>query len=123
VYRLYGSTPPSQRSSARHFDGLEITFVLVSALIHTGYFLLLQQGYRQGDLSLIYPLARGSGSLLSTTIAVLVLGERPSRLALGGAALIGTGILLLARRTTHGSQRNLSIFGLMTGVLIALYTL
>jgi drug/metabolite transporter (DMT)-like permease len=107
----------------RHFGTLELTFVLGSALIHTGYFLLLQQGYQRGDLSLIYPLARASGSFLSTTTAILVFGEHPSRLALGGAALIGAGILLLARRTTGSSQPNVALFGLLTGTLIALYTL
>ena len=44
----------------------EAAFCLVSTLLHMAYFLLLQQGYRQGDLSLVYPTARATGPFLST---------------------------------------------------------
>ncbi len=50
----------------------------VSAALHLGYFLSLQLGYRSGDLSLVYPLARGTGPLLATAAAVGILGERPT---------------------------------------------
>src|SRR4051812_40394367 len=53
---------------------VEAIFVLGSAVLHLAYFLLLGQGYRVGDLSLVYPLARGAGPMLSTAAAVLVLG-------------------------------------------------
>jgi uncharacterized membrane protein len=45
------------------------------------YFLLLQRGYRDGDVSLVYPLARGTGPTLSVLGAILILGERPSLVA------------------------------------------
>ena len=48
----------------------EIGFMAGSALLHTGYFVLLNQGYRFGDLSLVYPLARGTGPLLSCAAAI-----------------------------------------------------
>ena len=54
----------------------EIGFCIASALLHMGYFLLLQQGYRKGDLSLVYPTARATGPFLSTMFAVVILGER-----------------------------------------------
>ena len=60
-------------------------FIAGSAVLHLAYFLMLQQGYRIGDLSLVYPLARGTGPMLSTTAAILVFGERPGPLALAGA--------------------------------------
>ena len=44
-------------------DGRGLLFVLGSAVLHTTSFLLLQRGYRRGDLSLVYPLARGTGPL------------------------------------------------------------
>src|SRR5687768_5939090 len=62
-----------------------------SAVLHSAYFILLNQGYRVGDLSLVYPLARGTGPLLSSLAAILLLGERPSPLALSGALMIITG--------------------------------
>jgi drug/metabolite transporter (DMT)-like permease len=104
----------------------EWTFIVGSALLHLAYFLLLGQGYRLGDLSLVYPLARGAGPMLSTTAAVLVLGERPTPLALLGAALIGVGVFVLAGdpRRLRSSRAGLSVvFALLTGVVIAGYTL
>lgn len=105
---------------------IEAMFVVGSALLHLVYFLLLGQGYRIGDLSLVYPLARGLGPMLSTAAAVLVLGERPSALALGGAVLIGLGVFVLAGdpRRLRGTQAGRSvIFAVLTGVIIAGYTL
>lgn len=104
----------------------EMLFVVGSGVLHLAYFLLLGQGYRVGDLSLVYPLARGLGPMLSTAAAVLFLGEHPSGLALGGAALIGVGVFVLAGdpRRLHGSQAGRSVvFAALTGVLIAGYTL
>jgi drug/metabolite transporter (DMT)-like permease len=104
----------------------EATFVVGSALLHLAYFLLLGQGYRVGDLSLVYPLARGVGPMLSTVAAVALLGERPTPLALGGAALIGLGVFVLAGdpRRLRGSAAGPSVvFALLTGVVIAGYTL
>ena len=46
----------------------EIVFCIVSALLHMAYFLLLQQGYRKGDLSLVFPTARPTGPCLSTIL-------------------------------------------------------
>jgi len=109
-----------------HIGGVEITFILGSAVLHLVYFLLLGQGYRLGDLSLVYSLARGVGPMLSTLAAVLLLGEHPTSLALGGAALIGLGVFVLAGdpRRLHGSAARPSVvFALLTGVVIAAYTL
>src|SRR5690349_10384339 len=52
---------------------IELGFMLGSALLHLGYFALLRKGYQVGDLSLVYPLARGAGPVLSTIVAVAVL--------------------------------------------------
>src|SRR5690606_8308915 len=68
---------------------MHLVFVLGSGVLHIGYFTLLGKGYQKGDLSLVYPLARGTGPMLSTTAAILLLGERPTPLALVGAACIG----------------------------------
>ncbi|MGH3717059.1 MAG: EamA family transporter, partial [Micromonosporaceae bacterium] len=76
----------------------------LSALTHLSYFLLLQRGYAVGDLSVVYPLARGTGPLLSVVAAILILGDRPGVVGLLGAALVVAGILVIgttaARRTT-----------------------
>jgi drug/metabolite transporter (DMT)-like permease len=104
----------------------ELGFMLGSGVLHLGYFLLLGQGYRVGDLSLVYPLARGTGPVLSTLVAVAVLGEHPSGLALAGAASIAVGVFVLTGdpRRLRGQRAGRSVvFALLTGVLIAAYTL
>jgi len=112
--------------SPPHLGPLEATFIVGSAVLHLAYFLLLGQGYRVGDLSLVYPLARGVGPMLSTAAAVLLLGEHPTPLALGGAVLIGIGVFVLAgdpRRLRGSAAAPSIVFALLTGVVIAAYTL
>jgi drug/metabolite transporter (DMT)-like permease len=93
-----------------------------SGALHALYFVLLQRGYATGDLSLVYPLARGTGPLLSTAVAIVALGERPSALAIAGAAIIVAAVFSLAGRPRGGAGQG-AIFALLTGVAIAGYTL
>lgn len=110
-----------------HFGPVEILFMGGSGVLHLGYFLLLQRGYATGDLSLIYPLSRGTGPLLATAAAIALLGERPSALALCGVVLIAVGVFLLTREPGSiwwgaGFGRG-AVYGLLTGGFIAAYTL
>ena len=73
-----------------------VGFMAGSALLHIGYFVALQRAYAVGNLSVVYPLARGTGPVLSVAAAILFLGERPSALGLAGGALIVAAILALA---------------------------
>ncbi len=101
--------------------------ILGSSLLHLGYFLSLQRGYRTGDLSLVYPLARGTGPLLSVLVAVLAFGERPTPLALLGGVLIGVSVFFFAGGTAllrSGTAPGGALrFGFITGAFIASYTL
>ena len=108
----------------RGIDLVVFGFVAGAAVLHTVYFILLQRGYRDGDLSLVYPLARGTGPLLSSIAAVIFLGERPGVLgALGIAAIVG-GIFLATGATLRVPHVRASVgYGLATGVTIAAYTL
>jgi drug/metabolite transporter (DMT)-like permease len=97
-----------------------------SAALHTAYFVLLNQGYRLGDLSLVYPLARGTGPLLSSIAAILFLGERPSWIALAGALSIIGGAVILTTNLTQLRQagaRDAMLYAFITGLFIAAYTL
>jgi drug/metabolite transporter (DMT)-like permease len=96
-----------------------------TSVLHLGYSLALQAGYRTSDLSLVYPIARGSGPLLSFVGAVLLLGERPTVLAALGLVLIVAGILLVAglTREPHRAPKVGIFFGLLTGGFIAGYTI
>jgi drug/metabolite transporter (DMT)-like permease len=104
----------------------QLLVMAVSAALQLVYFLALTHGYQIADLSLVYPLARGTGPLLATIAAVLVLGERPTVLAFGGAALIAVGIFVLAgnpRKLRQAGATPGVVFALITGVAIASYTL
>ena len=110
---------------------IEVGFVAIgmmagSAALHSAYFVLLNQGYRTGDLSLVYPLARGTGPLLTCIAAILFLGERPSVIALLGALLIIGGVVVLTSNLTKLRERadqKAVRFALITGIFIAAYTL
>jgi drug/metabolite transporter (DMT)-like permease len=99
-----------------------LAFMAGSGVLHAIYFVLLQRGYRHGDLSLVYPLARGTGPLLATVAAILLLDERPSALALAGAAIIVAAVLSLTRGSAEHDREAIA-FALLTGVSIAGYTL
>jgi drug/metabolite transporter (DMT)-like permease len=105
---------------------IEVIFLVGSALLQMAYFLLLQKGYSLGDLSLVYPLARGTGPLIATIAAIALFGERPSPIAVTGTLLIGGGIWILAGsplgRRSSGVQSAV-VFALLTGATIAAYTL
>jgi drug/metabolite transporter (DMT)-like permease len=104
-----------------------IVFAAGSAVIHLFYFIILQLGYRKGDLSVVYPLARGTGPLLSASGAVLFLGERPGWTAASGIVLIIAGILTMTGIGLRiGSDQRLkagAFYGIATGFFIASYTL
>ena len=107
-----------------------------SGVVEAAYFIFLAAAYRRGDLSVVYPVARGTAPLLAVAIGVVVLGER-----LGVAGSLGVVALLagflwlqrpwhaiaLARRTGRAGARKAAadsaiLFALATGVMIATYT-
>lgn len=75
---------------------ITLIFIAVSGVFHVSYCLTLQRAYKIGDLSLVYPIARGTGPLLATLGAILILGERPGPLAISGIALLALGIFQVA---------------------------
>jgi drug/metabolite transporter (DMT)-like permease len=95
----------------------------VTAVLHIGYQLVLQRGYAEGDLNLVYPLARGSGPLLTFVVAVTVLGQRPGAAAVAGVLAVVAGVLLIALGRGHHGVRDGVVWGLLTGATIASYTL
>ena len=72
-----------------------------TGLLQVGYFLFLQPGYRLGDLSLVYPLGRGSGALLAALAGIALLGERPGPAGITGIVLVVLGVLVLGARAAR----------------------
>jgi drug/metabolite transporter (DMT)-like permease len=95
----------------------------VTGILHVGYQLVLQRGYAEGDLNLVYPLARGSGPLITFVVAVGVLGQRPGLVAAVGVLAVVAGVVLIASRGGQDGVRAGVLWGFLTGATIASYTL
>jgi drug/metabolite transporter (DMT)-like permease len=106
--------------------------VAASAAVHLLYFNTLLRGYREADLTVVYPVARGSAPLVTVVVAVLLLGESLTFLALAGVAGVCTGVFLIAGgpglwRKVHDPTERARVqaglrWGALTGLLIAGYS-
>ena len=101
-------------------------FALIgTAVLHLGYSLSLQAGYRAADLSVVYPVARGTGPVLSFIGAAIFLHEAPGVTSITGLLLVITGIALVTGLFHKGKTLSASglSWGFITGSFIAAYTL
>jgi drug/metabolite transporter (DMT)-like permease len=111
---------------------IEWGFVALSGVLHVLYYIVLLRGYRKADLTVVYPLARGSGPLLSSLVAIVLLGEQISALGLFGIVGVVGGVFLIAGgpgllRAAHDPAQRQRVhkgmaYGLLTGAFIASYT-
>lgn len=94
-------------------------FAALSALLEVAYLWLLSAAYERGEVSVVYPIARGSAPLLAVIIGLGLLGER-----LAPAQLVGVGVLLLGilAVTLPQTSGRATLPALLTGVCIAAYT-
>jgi drug/metabolite transporter (DMT)-like permease len=107
--------------------GEAVAIGLVSGAVEAVYFVLLSAAYRRGDLSLVYPLARGTAPLIAVAIGVLILGERLPVPAAAGVGLLLGGLLVMQRpwrllRRAARDDHAAAAFALGAGVGIATYT-
>jgi drug/metabolite transporter (DMT)-like permease len=103
-----------------------------SAAAHVMYFTVLLTGYRKSDLTVVYPVARGSGPLLAALGAVLLLDERLTLPGAAGVVTVCAGVFMIAGgpglwRRAHDADRHARAlagvrWGVLTGALIAAYT-
>ena len=110
----------------------EWSLVALSGVLHVLYYVVLLRGYRKADLTVVYPLARGSGPLLSSLVAIGLLGEQISALGLAGIVGVVGGVFLIAGgpgllRAAHDPAQRRRVhkgmaYGLLTGAFIASYT-
>lgn len=78
-----------------HLTGLNWVFLAGTGILHSGYFLFLQLGYRIGDLSVAYPIGRGTGAMLAAMAGIVLLGERPSLVSAAGIIAIIAGVVVI----------------------------
>jgi len=103
--------------------------ILVSGLIEAAYFITLTRAYALGDLSQVYPIARGSAPLFVLLWALLLLGERPTPIGVGGILIVVLGLYLVNlpslsdwKRPLLGFRSPAARWALVTGLLISIYS-
>ncbi|MEA2375956.1 MAG: hypothetical protein QOD53_2419 [Thermoleophilaceae bacterium] len=99
-----------------------VPYIAASALLHVVYFATLAGGYELGDLSSVYPLARGSAPVLVLVVSLVALGADLSTASVLGVVAIGTGIVAI-RGLRRGADGRAVALALVCGMTIAAYTL
>ncbi|TMC29822.1 MAG: hypothetical protein E6J32_06430 [Chloroflexi bacterium] len=92
---------------------------LASAGLELGYFITLSIAYQRGELSVVYPIARGTAPLLAVVVGLVLLGERVHLVALAGILFLLAGMWAVRRPSSAGSALGPA---LLTGIVIAAYT-
>jgi drug/metabolite transporter (DMT)-like permease len=106
-------------------DPAALPYLIGSGMLGAGYFLLLNRAYHVGDLSLVYPLARGVAPLVVAMVSAGLIGEELGRANQIAVILIGIGITSLALTRGAGGMREGRpvILALGAGAMIATYTI
>lgn len=98
-------------------------WIIASTVVHFGYFYMLGKAYQHGDLSVVYPIARGIVPALVSLWALILVGETLPAQAWGGIALIALGIQLSSwKALRHGVGRAALGFAAGTGFCISIYS-
>jgi drug/metabolite transporter (DMT)-like permease len=108
------------------FRPAALPFVIATIVLHSAYFFALGRAYQSGDLSVVYPIARGLGVVLVPVAALLIFDERLSPIGILGVALVVVGIFALHWRRRRASTPLLAPgtgWAIATGVTIAGYSL
>ena len=101
-----------------------VPYIILSAIIHQGYQYNLISAYRLGDLTRVYPIARGTGPIIATLISITFLGLLISKFQILSIALICLGIIILGLFSESLIKNNKAVFySLATGFFIGLYSL
>jgi drug/metabolite transporter (DMT)-like permease len=107
-----------------HFSWTFVWVIVLAGALQAIYFMLLRAGYARGDLSLVYPISRGTGALFATIAGIVLIGERPGLVSLAGAAVIVVAVLVLTnpQRGPKSLQRGAILLALAAGLAIAVYS-
>lgn len=100
-------------------------YLILSALLHNGYYFYLLAAYRAGDLSHVYPIARGTGPLIVACLCGPLLGDSLAALGVAGVLLISAGVVGFASGggLPWRADGRPFLYALATGTFIASYTL
>jgi drug/metabolite transporter (DMT)-like permease len=99
-------------------------YIATSVATHLGYYFLMVNAYRTGDLSLVYPLMRGVAPLITALLGIVWLREMPATVAWAGMLMISLGVILLALRTVEHAPSGRAVgFALTNAAVIAVYSI
>ncbi len=106
------------------FPPLEIWyFIIVSVILHGFYRLSVIYSYKFGDLSFVYPIARGGSSLLIVIFTLIILQEQISSLGFVGILIVCIGIFSISYSKNHKFNFSAFILAVSTALLITMYTI
>ena len=101
-----------------------VPYIILSAIIHQGYQVYLISAYKFGDLTKVYPIARGTGPIVATLISIGLLGVLFSKFQIASIILISFGIIILGLLSKNSQNNNKALFySLATGFFIGMYSL
>ena len=101
-----------------------VPYIILSAIIHQGYQYYLISAYNIGDLTKVYPIARGTGPIVATLISITFLGLLISKFQILSIFLIGFGIIILGLFSKSSLNNNKAVvYSLATGFFIGSYSL
>ena len=100
-----------------------LPYMLVSVIIHQGYQWFLLSSYEIGDLTKVYPIARGTGPLVATVISIFILGLVLDNLIILSICLICAGIIFLSIFDRSYKNYKIIKYSLLTGLCIGLYSI
>ncbi|MCC6305343.1 MAG: peptide ABC transporter permease [Rhodobacteraceae bacterium] len=99
-------------------------WIAASGIVHSAYKMFLLLAYGRGDLSRVYPIARGAAPLMVLAVSVALLAEPLPAVAVAGVVLLGAGILAMAAGALRaGEARAMIPFALATAAMTAAYSL
>ena len=106
--------------------GQDLIFFAGTGCLHTLYFLALQRGYKTSDMSVVYPIARGSGPVIASALAIALFQAKPAPPAVLGIVLVGVGVFTIGIPRLNSGTLELSKglrAGLLVGMIISIYTI
>ena len=106
------------------FPSLEVWyFIIASVILHGFYRLCVIYSYKFGDLSFVYPIARGGSSLLIAIFTLIILQENISSLGFLGILIVCIGIFLISYSKNHKFNFSAFMLAIGTALLITFYTI
>jgi uncharacterized membrane protein len=101
-----------------------LLFIIATGIVHSFYFLFLSRAYTHGNISVVYPLARGCGVVGTAAVAFVLLRESISALGLSGIVCTGLGIIVVGLENVgHAASRKGSIYALLVGLTMVFYSI